>query len=127
MFARRRRCGDYRCATNIYQRCLAFCTVFGAAKTLLFLLCGGIVCIGYNAISGFRKDGGLSAAMKDSVESLAIGAVLATILSFLLGVVDFDMPIGTIVSRIAVETVPLALGASVANTQFGGDKQKGCR
>ncbi len=99
-------------------------TTFGAREIFLLLLGGAVLCVGYNAVSGFRKDNGLTAAIKDAVESLAIGAVLATVLSFLLGVVDTGMSLAVIASKIAVETVPLALGASVANTQFGGDKNE---
>jgi len=99
-------------------------TTFGAHDIFWLLIGGAVLCVGYNAVSGFRKDGGLVAAVRDAVEALAIGAVLATVLSFLLGVVDTQMSLAVIASKIAVETVPLALGASVANTQFGGDKNK---
>lgn len=101
-----------------------FAIVLGAGKTLLLLFVGGALCVGYNAVSGFRKDGGLAAAIKDGVESLAIGVMLSVTMSFLLGVIDFDTSLAGIASIVAVESVPLALGASIANTQFGGDKHK---
>ncbi|MBC8141006.1 MAG: TIGR02587 family membrane protein [Armatimonadetes bacterium] len=96
-------------------------TTFGRQEIFLLVFWGSLVCFGFSLFSGFRKDSGVAAAAKDAVESIAIGVLLAIALLFLLGVVDMQTSLVEAVSRVAVETVPLAMGASVANTQFGSD------
>ena len=101
-------------------------TTFGARNVLLLLAVGFAVCVGYNYFSGLRGDGegggDLRQAAKDAVESLAIGAVLAGVLLWLLGVIDSGTSLADATHKIAAETVPLAMGASVASTQFDGGK-----
>ena len=95
-------------------------TTFGARNVFLLLAVGGAVCIGYNFVSGLHKGGNLRQAAKDAVESLAIGAILSAVLMVLLGVIDPGTSLADAVYRITAETVPLAMGASIASTQFDG-------
>ncbi|MBC8139573.1 MAG: TIGR02587 family membrane protein [Fibrella sp.] len=98
-------------------------TTFNATEILLLLCFGFAVCVGYNLFSGFRKGNGLVEAIQDALEAIAIGVVLSAVLMALLGAIDLSTPLSDAMSRIAVEAIPLAIGASVANTQFDGGQQ----
>lgn len=98
-------------------------TTFGRLEIFLLVFWGSLVCFGFSLFSGLRKESGVVAAAKDAVTALAVGILLATVLLLLLGIIDLQTSPVEAVSRIAVETVPLAMGASVANTQFGSDNE----
>ncbi len=97
-------------------------TTFHTTDILLLLCFGFVVCVGYNLFSGFREGNGLLEAVKDALEAIAIGVVLSAVLTGLLGVIDSGTSLSEALSKIAVEAIPLAMGASVANTQFDGGK-----
>ncbi|MBC7807791.1 MAG: TIGR02587 family membrane protein [Akkermansiaceae bacterium] len=98
-------------------------TTFNTTDILLLLCFGFTVCVGYNLFSGFRDGNGLTEAVKDAVEAVAIGVLLSTVLMALLGVIDSGTSLSETMSKIAVEAIPLAIGASVANTQFDGGQE----
>lgn len=98
-------------------------TLFSSRQILLLLCFGFAVCVGYNLFSGFRNGSGLSEAVRDAVEAVAIGIVLSVVLMILIGVIDSGTSLSDAVAKISVEAIPLAIGASVANTQFNGGQQ----
>jgi putative integral membrane protein (TIGR02587 family) len=98
-------------------------TVFAVWQILLLLCFGFAVCVGYNLFSGFRHGRGLPEAVRDALEEVAIGIVLSAVLMILLGVIDSDTALPEAVSKISVEAIPLAIGASVANKQFDGGQK----
>lgn len=98
-------------------------TLFSSRQILLLLCFGFAVCVGYNLFSGFRNGTGLSEAVRDALEAVAIGIVLSGVLMVLIGVIDSGTSLADAVSKISVEAIPLAIGASVANTQFNGGQK----
>lgn len=90
-----------------------------------YLVLALVINVGYNLVSGFRSGGGLSQAMRDSFESLGLGILLGTVLLWLLGIIDGQTPLTDIATKVATEAIPLSLGVSIANTQFGGDRASG--
>lgn len=97
-------------------------TMLSPRNVLYLFLIGFFVCVGFNFVSGFRHDSGLKRAFLDAIEALALGAALSLLLLALLRIIDLDTPLQEAVRRIALEAVPLALGASIARTQFGEEE-----
>jgi putative integral membrane protein (TIGR02587 family) len=93
-------------------------TVLPTPNVLVLLALGFAANVVYNYFSGFRDDQGLRSALADATEALAVGALLALVLLFLLRVIDADTPLADAASKVALEALPLSIGASVANTQF---------
>jgi putative integral membrane protein (TIGR02587 family) len=89
-------------------------------KILALLAIGAAVVVGLNAISGFRQDRSLSDVLVDSVEAVGIGIVVAATVLLLLGRLDLGTALGDAVGKIALEAIPIAIGASIATAQFGG-------
>lgn len=89
-------------------------------KILLLLAIGAGVVVGLNAISGFRQDRSVSDVLVDSVEVVGIGIVVAALVLLLLGRLDLGTALGDAVGKIALEAIPIAIGASIATAQFGG-------
>lgn len=98
-------------------------TVLPTHNVLLLLALGFGANVVYNYFSGFRDDQGLRSALADAVEALAVGALFALFLLVLLRVIDADTPVADAASKVALEALPLAIGASVANTQFDPGKR----
>lgn len=98
-------------------------TTFRFTNIVALFCFGFLVCVGYNFFSGFRNGSGFAQAFKDALEAIAIGIVLSAVLMLLIGVIDSATPFPEAMSKIAVEAIPLAIGASIANTQFDGGQQ----
>lgn len=101
-------------------------TLLAPRAVLILLGLALIANVGYNVASGFRNDSGLASAVTDSIEALGIGLLLSGLLLALLRIIDTSTPWIDIVSKTAVEAVPLSIGVSVANTQFAtsGDSKR---
>jgi putative integral membrane protein (TIGR02587 family) len=100
-------------------------TFVPARNVFTVLLTAFVLNVGYNYVSGFRKGAKFGRAVMDAIEALAIGALMALFLLCLLGIVRANTPLADAVCKVALEAVPLSFGASVANTQFSGDRQGG--
>lgn len=94
------------------------------AARMLALLGGGLlVNVALAHAAGFRRERStLRVAIAQGIESLAIGIVAATAMLAVLG--QFAaVPVGVAAGMVAVQCVPLSLGASVANLVFqDGDR-----
>ena len=77
-----------------------------------------VVVVGYSAVSGFRRDRTWTELLIDSVETMGIAAVVATMALLLLGRIDFDTGLRDVVGKIALEMIPVAFGVSLAATQL---------
>jgi putative integral membrane protein (TIGR02587 family) len=89
-------------------------------KILLLLAIGFGIVLGYNAIAGFRSERTLLQLFLDSVLALGLAIVIATIALILLGRIDSSTSLRDAAGKIALEAIPVAFGASLAATQFGG-------
>ncbi|MCW2962250.1 MAG: integral rane protein [Thermoleophilia bacterium] len=86
-----------------------------------FLALGLLVNAALAYFSGFRREGGMREALAEAVEALAIGAVAAVAMLFALGQLSTSGSLEGMLGMIAVQVVPLSLGASVANLVFSGN------
>lgn len=77
-----------------------------------------VVVVGYSAVSGFRRDRTWTELLIDSVETMGIAAVVATVALLLLGRIGFETGLRDAVGKIALEMIPVAFGVSLAGTQL---------
>jgi putative integral membrane protein (TIGR02587 family) len=95
-------------------------------KILVLLAIAFVIVIGYNAVSGFRRDRSWTDLLVDSVETLGIAAVVATAALVILGRIGPGIDLRDAVGKVALETIPIAFGVSLAGTQLarpGGDEE----
>jgi putative integral membrane protein (TIGR02587 family) len=89
-------------------------------RALVFYLASFVVLVALEHYSGFRDEGSLLEEVIDAVEALGIGTVVAAILLAVTGVFDRGLSILAVLGMIVLESVPLAVGASVAISLLGG-------
>ena len=87
-------------------------------KILVLIGVAFVVVVGYNAVSGFRRDRTWTELLVDSVETMGIAAVVATIALLLLGRIGFETGLRDAVGKIALEMIPIAFGVSLSGTQL---------
>lgn len=77
-----------------------------------------VVVVGYNAVSGFRRDRTWAALLIDSVETMGIAAVVSAVALLLLGRIGVETSLRDAVGKVALEMIPVAFGASLAATEL---------
>lgn len=82
------------------------------------LLVGVAHRIGFEPSFGWRED------IRDAFIALGIGLVTSAVVLAIFGILDTDMSVREVVGKIAVQSVPAALGALLARSQFGGDRKE---
>ena len=99
--------------------------VLGAGKILVLLAIGFVVVVGFNSLAGFRRDRTWGELLVDSVEAMGMSVAVAALALAVLGRLDPALGLPTLVGRIAIETIPVAFGMSLAASVVGqsnGDK-----
>ena len=85
-------------------------------KLLAFLACAFLANLGLAHISGFKEGGRtLLADAEEAVESLAVGIAGAGIVLLVLARIGPGEPLYSSVGQIALQAIPLSIGASLAN------------
>lgn len=87
-------------------------------KILVLLGVTFVIVIGYSALSGFRRDRSVVQLLVDSVETMGLAAVVATLALLALGRIGPDMGLREVVGKVALQMIPIAFGASLAATQL---------
>ena len=90
-------------------------------KILLLLGIGFGIVVGYSSIAGFRRERTATELVLDSVVALGLGVVIAAVALVLLGQIDGSTSVREAAGKIALESIPIAFGASLAATQLGGE------
>lgn len=72
-----------------------------------------------NRYSGIRRGGELRDWFADSLVALLVAALAAAVVLSIFGVITADMPLHEIVGKLALQTVPGSLGATLARSQLG--------
>jgi putative integral membrane protein (TIGR02587 family) len=93
--------------------------VLDPAKMLVLLAIGFAVVIGFNALSGFRRDRTWAALLVDSVQAMGLSALVAALALAVLGRLDLSLGPQPIAGRVAIESIPVAFGMSLAATVMG--------
>lgn len=93
----------------------------GTWKVLLLLAATFVANLGLAYFAGFRRAARtLTESLFQAVDAVAVGIVASAIILLVLNRIGPDEPPGSILGQIVIQTVPLSLGASVANAVFGG-------
>jgi putative integral membrane protein (TIGR02587 family) len=94
-------------------------------KILVLLAVSLVIVVGYTAASGFRRERTYGQLLVDSLETIGIAAVVATVALLLLGRVGPDLGLRDAIGKIALETIPVAFGVSLAGTQLATPEDRG--
>lgn len=75
--------------------------------------------LGLAHVAGFRREGRtLRADVEESIEAVAIGTFASVVVLLILNRIGPGVPLDASVGMVVVQTVPLSIGASVANVIF---------
>ena len=89
-------------------------TTMSPFKLLLLLaLTFGIV-VGFNAITGFRRERSWLQLLIDALEGMGIAVLIAAGMLFLLGRLEPELGLQTLVGRVALLSIPVAFGTAIA-------------
>ena len=91
-------------------------------RQLALLAIAFLASLGLGYFSGFKRELGFRNAGAQAVDAVAIGAVASVIVLLVLNRISPTEPLHSILGMIAVQTLPLSIGASVANAVFAPDK-----
>lgn len=96
-------------------------------KLVLFLGVAVAISLGLaRSRSGGFKDGTSGfAVVEQAIDGVAVGVVGAIVVLFVLNRIEIGDPLDSIVGKVAIQAVPLAIGAAVANAIFGPDRRGG--
>jgi putative integral membrane protein (TIGR02587 family) len=90
-----------------------------AWKLLAFLAVAILANFGLSYAAGFKRETTFVSHIDEAVDAMAVGIVGAAVMLTILNQIRPGDPIGSIVGKIALQAVPLSIGASVANQIFG--------
>ena len=76
--------------------------------------------VGLDHYSGFRETSTWAEDAVDAMVAYGVGFVAATVILFLVGVLELTMPLREIVGKIALQAVPASFGAVLATSQLQG-------
>ena len=96
-------------------------STLGPLRLLLALLGGFVIVVGFNALSGFRRDRSFAEVLVDAVEGYGLAILIAAVALLLLGRIGTGVAIETAMGRVALETIPVAFGTALATSVLGGD------
>ena len=96
-----------------------------ASYLLIFVVVTFLLLLGYNTYAGMRKDASFWDICWDSVEELGLALVVSFLFLFLIGKINFNMPVFEIAGKIIVESMIVAIGISVGTAQLGQKKKQG--
>jgi putative integral membrane protein (TIGR02587 family) len=93
-------------------------------KMLTFVLLAFGANFGLSWVSGFRRESTVAGAVEEAVEAVAVGIVAATAMLLVLNRISWGEPLDSSMGMILVQSVPLSIGASVANEVFGRPRDR---
>ena len=82
---------------------------------LLFALAFGIV-VGFNAVSGFRRERTWIELLADAVQGMGLSIVVAAAMLYVLGRLEPELGLPMLVGRIGLLSIPVAFGTALAAT-----------
>lgn len=91
-------------------------------RLAIYLVLALPVLTGLSHQIGFEETRRLSDDMLDTAVALLVGSLVALIVLTFFGALNLDMSLREIVGKIAIQTVPAAIGALLARSQFGSNE-----
>ncbi|MDQ5841475.1 MAG: TIGR02587 family membrane protein [Chloroflexota bacterium] len=92
----------------------------------LFGLAFAIV-VGFNAVSGFRRERTWVGLLVEAVQGMGLSIVVAAAMLYVLGRLEPELGLPTLVGRIGLLSVPVAFGTALAATVLSEPEQGGGR
>ena len=102
-------------------------TTMPQLKLLLLLALAFAIVVGFNAISGFRRDRTWPQLLTDALEGMGMAVVIAAVMLFLLGRLEPELGLQTLAGRVALLSIPVAFGTAIASavlSQPGGGNER---
>ena len=96
-------------------------------KLLVLLAASFAIVVGFNAVSGFRRDRSWFELLLDSLQSLGLSMFIAAIVLYVLGRIEPEFGIATVVGRIALLAIPVSFGTALASSLLSDEEEGGGR
>ncbi len=90
-------------------------------RLVVYVVATFALLLGYNYYLGLRRDTCFTEVVIDSFEEMGLGLLVALLMLWLLGQVEFGMPATEVVGKVIIEGMTVAVGVSVGTSQLGGD------
>lgn len=88
-------------------------------KLLLLFGLAFVVVVGFNAVSGFRRDRTWLELLIDAVQGMGVSVAIAAGMLFVLGRLEPELGLSTLVGRVGLLSIPVAFGTALAATVLG--------
>ena len=75
-----------------------------------------VIVVGFSALSGFRRERTWVELLLDAVQGLGLSIAVAGAMLFILGRLEPELGLHTLISRVALLTIPVAFGTALAAT-----------
>lgn len=93
-------------------------------KVLIFFLLALVLNVLLNYFAGFKRGTSWRTAMQESVEALAVGLVLGMVILLVLDQLQPRDSLDSFAGKVVLQSIPLSIGASIANSVFGRSGEK---
>ncbi|HVH03474.1 MAG TPA: TIGR02587 family membrane protein [Amaricoccus sp.] len=93
-------------------------------RLALLLVLGVPLLVGVSHRIGFEPSFGWREDLRDAAIALGVGLVAGTLILATFNLLGDDLSLDALVGRVAVQTVPAALGALLARSQFGSQPRE---
>lgn len=94
-------------------------------KLLLLFGLAFVVVVGFNAVSGFRRERTWAELLIDAVQGLGLSIVIAAGMLYLLGRLEPELGLPTLVGRIGLLSIPVAFGTALASSVLSEPEEGG--
>jgi putative integral membrane protein (TIGR02587 family) len=84
-------------------------------KLLIFLVLAFAVNVHLTYFAGFKEQRTFHASLTQAVEAVAVGVVTSVIVLLVLNRISLGDPLDTVLGKVAIQAIPLSIGASAAN------------
>lgn len=92
-------------------------------KLLVLFGLAFVVVLGFNALSGFRHERTWLELVIDAVQGLGVSIVVAAVMLYVLGRLEPELGVHTLVGRVGLLSVPVAFGTALAATVLGESEE----
>lgn len=96
-------------------------------KLLVLLAVGFGIMLGFNAVSGFRRERSWVELVIESLQGMGLSVLIAATILFVLGRLEPEAGVGTVVGRVVLQAIPVAFGTALASTVLSEEEEGGGR
>lgn len=94
-------------------------------KLLLLLGLAFVVVVGFNAVSGFRRERTWLELLIDALQGMGLSILIAAGMLFLLGRLEPELGLATLAGRVGLLAIPVAFGTALAATVLSEPEEGG--